>query len=129
MTLGRAMSISATGLHAERFRMDVISANIANANSMSANGTQAYRRQVVFLEQTDEGVRVQQITPDNAPFRLVYEPGNPAANAQGYVEYSNVEPVKEMVDMLSATRAYEANIAAFNSARGMARAALGIGQR
>jgi flagellar basal-body rod protein FlgC len=81
------------------------------------------------LEQTDEGVRVQQITPDNAPFRLVYEPGNPAANAQGYVEYSNVEPVKEMVDMLSATRAYEANIAAFNSARGMARAALGIGQR
>jgi flagellar basal-body rod protein FlgC len=129
MTLGRAMSISATGLHAERFRMDVISANIANANSMSANGAQAYRRQVVFLEQTDEGVRVQQITPDNAPFRLVYEPGNPAANAQGYVEYSNVEPVKEMVDMLSATRAYEANIAAFNSARGMARAALGIGQR
>lgn len=123
------MAVSATGLHAERFRMDVISANIANANSMSANGTEAYRRQIVFLGQTDNGVQIQKITPDSAPLRQIYEPGNPAANADGFVEYSNVEPVKEMVDMMSATRAYEANIAAFNSARGMARAALTIGQR
>ncbi|MBX3095688.1 MAG: flagellar basal body rod protein FlgC [Fimbriimonadaceae bacterium] len=129
MTLGRAMSISATGLHAERFRMDVISANIANANSMTANGREAYRRQVVFLEQTDNGVQIQRVTPDNSPLKSIYEPGNPAADAQGFVEYSNVEPVKEMVDMMSATRAYEANIAAFNSARGMSRAALTIGQR
>jgi flagellar basal-body rod protein FlgC len=72
---------------------------------------------------------VQAIRTDQTPLRQVYDPGHPAANAQGYVEYSNVEPVKEMVDMLSATRAYEANITAFNAARNMARSALSIGQR
>ncbi len=129
MNLNRAMAISSSGLHAERFRMDVISSNIANANSISANGTPAYRRQITSLQSGPNGVRVQAIRTDQTPLRQVYDPGHPAANANGYVEYSNVEPVKEMVDMLSATRAYEANITAFNAARNMARSALSIGQR
>lgn len=128
MTLGRAMAISSTGMHAERFRMDIVSANIANANSMSVGDTPAYRRQIVHLQSTPHGVAVTRVAPDMAPLRREYEPGNPAADAQGYVEYSNVEPVKEMIDMLTATRAYEANVAAFNATRGMARAAMGIGQ-
>lgn len=129
MTLSRAMSASASGLHAERFRMDVISNNLANANSVSANGQTAYRRQIVTLQSGQNGVEVVNTSPDRAPLRRVYEPGNPAADPQGYVEYSNVEPVKEMIDMLTATRSYEANIAAFNAARGMLRSAINIGSR
>lgn len=128
MSLNGALRISSSGMHAERFRMDAISSNIANANSITANGKEAYRRQIVSLESTENGVRIRNIAPDLTPLRMVYEPGNPAANEEGYVQYSNVEPVKEMVDMLGATRAYEANIAAFNAARGMVRSALTIGQ-
>lgn len=128
MTLGSALRASASGLHAERMRLDTISANIANANSMSTPDSEAYRRRLVILESTDEGVRVRRVTEDNSALRAVPEPDNPFADAQGLVYYSNVNPVFEMVNMMSATRAYEANVAAFNSAKGMLRAALAIGR-
>lgn len=128
MTLSNAMRISSTGMTAERFRMDVISSNIANANSMRTPDQDAYRRQMVILSGNESGVTIERIMQDASPLRMVQEPGNPFADANGYVFYSNVNPVYEMIDMIGATRAYEANVAAFKSAKGMLRAALTIGQ-
>jgi flagellar basal-body rod protein FlgC len=112
---------------AERFRMDVISSNIANANSIKIGNQEPYRRKTVQVATTDEGVQITKILDDQSPFRKVYEPGNPNA-VDGYVTCSNIEPLQEMVSMMTATRAYEANIAAFNSAKGMIRSALSIGK-
>jgi len=128
MNINSALRASARGMTAERFRMDVIASNIANANSVKTNGQDPYRRRVVELTTTEDGVEVTRIGEDQSDFRRVYEPGNPAADADHMVTYSNVDPLKEMVDMMSATRAYEANIAAFNSAKGMEKAALNIGK-
>lgn len=129
MNLNTAMKISASGMSAERFRMDVIASNIANANSTKTNGQDPYRRRVVELTTSEDGVEVSKIQEDQSDFRQVYEPGNPNADpTTGEVTYSNVDPLKEMVDMLSASRAYEANIQAFNNAKGMIRSALNIGK-
>ena len=129
MNINTAMRLSASGMTAERFRMDVISANIANANSTKTNGKDPYRRRVVELQTTEDGVEVTKIGEDQTAFRQVYEPGNPNADPNTQmVTYSNVDPLKEMIDMMSATRAYEANVAAFNSAKGMVRAAISIGK-
>jgi flagellar basal-body rod protein FlgC len=127
-TLSGAMRMSASGLSAERFRMDVISSNIANANSTGVNGRDPYRRREVVLQGANEGVRIVAVTPDRSPFRVEHDPSHPNADAQGNVRYSNVEPITEMVNMLAASRAYEANIAAFNSAKGMIKSALTIGK-
>lgn len=112
---------------AERFRMDVIAQNIAGADTIRTPDKDAYRRRDVVLESTDGGVKIDQILTDESPLRTVYDPTNPLADAEGNIYASNVQPVYEMVNMLSASRAYEANIAAFNSARTMAKAALSIG--
>lgn len=128
MTISRAMQSSASALSAERFRMDVIAGNIANAHSMRVNGVDPARRQTVVLQGGAEGVQIVGVEVDPTPFREEYEPDNPAANAEGKVFYTNIQPVREMVDMMSASRSYEANIAAFNTAKGMARAALSIGK-
>jgi flagellar basal-body rod protein FlgC len=128
MNLNSAMRISSTGLAAERFRMDVISGNIANANSVSTKGKDAYRRHSVELIGTAEGVKIGRVTQDGSPLREEVDPGNPSADKNGIVRYSNVNPITEMVDMLGASRAYEANIAAFNSAKGMIKSALTIGK-
>lgn len=128
MNLNTAMRLSASGMSAERFRMDVVSSNIANANSMRTNGQDPYRRRVVELTTTEGGVQISGVVEDQTDFRRVYEPGNPNHDSDGFVTYSNVDPLKEMVDMMTATRAYEANIQAFNSAKGMVRAALNIGK-
>lgn len=129
MNLNSAMRVSATGMTAERFRMDVISSNVANANSTKIGDKDPYRRRIVELTTADDGVEIAKIAEDQTDFRQAYEPGNPNADATtGMVTYSNVDPLKEMVDMMSATRAYEANVSAFNSAKGMVRAALNIGK-
>lgn len=126
--ISRAMRVSASGLTAERFRMDVISANIANANSVGVNGADPYRRREVALKAGDDGVEIVEIVEDQAPFRLEYDPDNENADEDGYVKYSNIQPIREMVNMISATRSYEANLAAFNTAKGMAKSALNIGR-
>lgn len=128
MNLNSAMRASASGLTAERFRMDVISSNIANANSIRANGQDPYRRRVVELTSSENGVRITGVIQDQSPFRRVLDRGNPNADGDGFVTTSNIEPIQEMVDMMSASRAYEANIAAFNSAKSMIRSALSIGR-
>ncbi|TYP59935.1 flagellar basal body rod protein FlgC [Thermosediminibacter litoriperuensis] len=146
MEIFRSMEISASGLTAQRLRMDVISNNIANVNTTRTEEGGPYRRQrVVFQErkdnftfkdllsnlspkQTGAGVRVVGIERDPSPFKLVYDPTHPDANPQGYVLMPNVNVVTEMVDMISATRSYEANITAINAAKGMINKALEIGR-
>ncbi len=127
-TLNGAMRISASGLSAERFRMDVISSNIANANTTGKDGADPYRRREVVLQGDTNGVEISGIIQDQAPFRMEHDPSHPNADSNGNVRYSNVEPITEMVNMLGASRAYEANIAAFNSAKGMVKSALTIGR-
>lgn len=127
MTLSQAMRASSSGLAAERFRMDVISTNIANANSIRTRDKDAYHRQMVVLTGDQNGVRIERLMQDPRELRKEHDPGNPFADAEGFVYYSNVQPISEMVDMIGATRSYEANVAAFKSAKGMLRSALSIG--
>jgi len=128
MNLNSALRISSSGLAAERFRMDTISANIANANTLKRPGQDAWHRQDVILGADGEGVKVMGVTSDPTDYIVKSEPNNPYADADGNVFYSNVDPLQEMVNMMSASRAYEANIEAFNSAKSMIRSALQIGK-
>lgn len=139
-----AIDAAASGLTAERLRMDVISNNIANVNTTRSAEGGAYRRQmVVFAPRenqqafaqiladkvgTGNGVKVVGITKDNSPTRQIYDPTHPDANRDGYVEMPNVNVVSEMVDMITATRAYEANVTTINAAKSMALKALEIGK-
>lgn len=136
-----AMEVSASGLAAQRTRMNVASSNLANAQTTEAADGGPYRRRDVVLASAAvpgaadapfaaaiRGVAVSQIAPDAAPPRLEYDPGHPKANAQGYVAYPNVNPVEEMVDMITASRAYEAGITTMTTAVNMAERALGIGK-
>lgn len=138
MSLFRVFDISASGMTAERLRMDTIANNLANANTTRTARGGPYRRQMVVFEERlaqasgyglrGNGVRVSRIVEDNDPPRLVYDPHHPDANEQGYVEMPNVNIVTEMVDMITASRAYEANVAALNAAKAMALKALDIGR-
>jgi len=124
------MDISASGLTAQRTRLDVIAENIANAETTRTAKGGAYQRLQTVLEAgaEDGGVTVRAVTPDTRPTNLVYNPGHPDANANGYVEMPNVNPVEEMVDMVSASRAYEANVTALNASKAMTKKALEIGR-
>lgn len=139
-----AIDASASGMTAERLRMDVISNNIANVNTTRTEEGGPYRRQVPIFQSrsgqnsfsqilsqqmdTGSGVRVTGIVKDNSPTRRVYDPSHPDANKEGYVEMPNVNIVAEMVDMITATRAYEANVTSVNAAKNMAMKALEIGR-
>ncbi len=145
MSLFRSMQISASGLTAERLRLDVIANNLANVNTTRTAEGGPYRRRVAVLEERPTGfadllgiqsapamgrggVRVAAILADNAPPQRVYNPGHPDADAEGYVQMPNVNVVTEMVDMITATRAYEANVTAMNAAKQMALRTLDIGR-
>ncbi len=148
MSLFDTFDISGSGLSAERLRMDTISNNIANANTTRTEDGDPYRRQMPVFEtrgdsfaahlqnymgqagdsSDQQGVRVREIVEDDAPFKEVYEPEHPDANDEGYVEKPNVEIVKEMTDMITATRAYEANATAIDNAKNMAVNTLDIGR-
>lgn len=143
MTVFKAFRISASGLTAERLRMDTIANNLANANTTRTEQGGPYRRQVPLFAPILErktgampsrggnggmGVRVTGIVQDPSEPRIVYDPQHPDASADGYVEMPNVHVVKEMVDLITATRSYEANITALNSAKSMAQKALEIGR-
>jgi flagellar basal-body rod protein FlgC len=134
------MDISASGLRAQRLRMDVIAENIANAEATRTPEGGPYRRREIVLEAEGgvwtrtreglqagaDGVQVAQVTEDPAPPQLVYDPSHPDANADGYVAMPNVNVPTEMVDLMAATRAYEASTAAFRAARDMGKAALDL---
>lgn len=146
-----ALETSASALTAERLRMDVIANNIANVNTTRTPEGGPYRRQMVVLgsrpsfstaleaasgqtgqagsgAQVGRGVRVVQIVQDQRPFKLKYDPTHPDADANGYVQLPNVETVTEMVDLISASRAYEANVTALNAFKQMVSTALQIGR-
>ncbi len=143
MALSGVFAVSASGLSAHRLRMDVISANLANAQSTSTPEGGAYRRQDVVLQAVPQAgfddllsaeggqgaaVKVARVVEDQTPFRQSYDPGHPHADDDGYVALPNVNVVTEMVDMMAATRAYEANVAAINATKRVLQAALEIGQ-
>ena len=140
-----SMQISASGLTANRLRLDIISSNLANINTTrTAEGGPYRREQAVFSPIGNNysfndvvlglvaqpsptlGVRVNEIQQDNSEGRLVYDPQHPDADANGYVHYPNVNPVTEMTDMISAQRSYEANITAMNATKSMALKAIDL---
>lgn len=149
MSIFQSINTSASALTAQRVRMDVISSNMANMDTTRGEFIdgewQPYRRKMVvtqpqgnqfssFLskamgssDQTD-GVKVTGIVGDETPFELIYDPEHPDANEDGYVAMPNVDPLKEMVDLISSTRSYEANVTAMNATKGMLMKALEIGK-
>jgi len=143
----RTLNISASGLTAQRARLDVIASNIANAETTRSDEGGPYRRKaVIFREvfeeavgeahyrdnrlQTDsmQGVEIAAIEADKRPFRLVYDPSHPDANDEGYVQMPNVNVLREMVDLINAQRSYEANVTAMNATKSFVNAALQIGK-
>ena len=141
MSFFDAIGIAASGLTAERTRMDVTSENLANADTTQGANGQPYQRQEVVLQQVGGGfsaalsgamgnasmrggvvaggVQVGGIVSDPTPDQSVYDPGNPAANAQGYVKMPNVNPVNEMVDMIDESRSYQSDVTAMTTAKQM----------
>jgi flagellar basal-body rod protein FlgC len=126
MGLFDALRISASGMSAERLRMDVIAGNLANANTTRGADGLPYQRKEVVLQQAPGsfgqvlgGVMVAGIVNDPAPPRRVYDPGHPDADKDGYVTLPNVQPVEEMVDLITSSRGYEANVTAMNAAKQM----------
>lgn len=134
-----AFDVSASGLTAERLRMDVTAENLANAQTTRGANGEPYRRKEVVLQEVPQGgfgaslaaamgsqgterpggVEVAGIVEDQTPFKTIYDPGHPDADAQGYVRMPNVDTVSEMVDLISASRAYEANVTAMQTAKQM----------
>jgi len=135
-----SLGISASGMSADRLRMDVVAENLANADTTRGANGQPYQRKEVVLQEVGgssfasqlagaqaggadaspgNGVEVAGIVNDPSPGRQVYDPGHPDANAQGYVTLPNVNPVTEMVDLITATRGYEANVQAMSAAKQM----------
>lgn len=146
MGLFQAFNISASGMTAERFRMDTIAENIANVNTTRTEDGTPYRRKIVtFAEKSvtpfttyyesararavGNGVKVTSVKEDTeTDFKMEYDPSHPDADENGYVYYPNVNTVTEMTNLIDATRAYEANTTAFEATKSMVQAALSIGK-
>jgi flagellar basal-body rod protein FlgC len=139
MSMFGGLEISASGLTAQRLRMDVTAENLANAQTTKGADGQPYRRKEVVLREISQGgfgaqltaamgtnsksrpggVEVAQVATDTQPGKLVYDPSHPDANAQGYVQMPNVDTVTEMVDLIDSSRAYEANVTAMQASKQM----------
>ncbi len=118
------LKISATALEAQKIRMNVIASNIANVNSTRTPEGGPYRRKDVVFEsylfdEHSAGVNIPKIIEDQRPFRMVYDPAHPDADKGGYVSYPNINTIEETVNLISATRAYEANLTIINSYKEM----------
>lgn len=145
MGLFQAFDISASGMTAERFRIDTIAQNVANVNTTRTEDGTPYRRKIVTFAEKDltpfstyyqssraravgNGVKVISVTEDTeTEFIMEYDPSHPDADENGYVSYPNVNTVTEMTNLIDATRAYEANTTAFNASKSMVQAAIKIG--
>ncbi len=138
-----ALDISASALSAERTHMNIISMNLANVKTTRTAEGGPYRRKSVIMSATEvdepfskqmqsaldrelRGVRVMHIAPDARPAKLVYEPGHPDANADGYVAYPDINVVEEMANMMTAQRGYEANVTTIDAIKAMYNKALEI---
>jgi flagellar basal-body rod protein FlgC len=147
MGMYSSIEVSASGLSAERLAMDVIANNLANVNTTRTPEGGAFKRQLVIFAQKQsdtagasmnpldttndpgksrDGVEAVGIMSDPGPDRLVYDPTHPDADAAGYVHMPNIEVVKEMVDMIAASRAYQANVTAISESRNMGNAAMNL---
>jgi flagellar basal-body rod protein FlgC len=137
MSLFDVFSIAGSGVQAQSQRLNVVASNLANAESVAGPDGQPYKaRHVVFQTQAignqaaDEqtpGVRVSQIIEDTSPLRKVYDPKHPLADEQGYISMPNVNPVDEMVNMISASRSYQNNIEVMNTAKSLLQKTLQLG--
>lgn len=141
-----SFNLSASGMTAQRKRMDIISDNIANVDTTRTEDGGPYRRKMPVFQEKDQanlfasvleknmstkegnGVQISSVVEDQKPFKLVHNPTHPDANEDGYVEMPNVDITTEMVDMIDASRAYEANVTAMNTLKNMATKALEIGR-
>jgi flagellar basal-body rod protein FlgC len=143
MNIFSALRISSSGLSAERLRMDVIANNIANAETTKTSDGGPYRRKIVSFEENlnrsldkvngkyeDKllGVKASKISEDQSPTKKVYDPSHPHADKDGFIEMPNVNILNEMVDLIAASRAFEANVTAINAEKQMAMKALEIGR-
>lgn len=146
MGLFQSFNISASGMTAERYRTDIIAQNIANVNTTSTKDGTPYRRKIVTFSEKNvtpfsqlytssknknvgDGVEVTKVTEDyETDLIMKYDPSNPDADENGYVSYPNVNTVTEMTNLIDATRAYEANVTAFNATKSMAQSGLQIGK-
>ena len=137
------LKVCASGLKAQRTRMEVIATNLANAHTTRTDEGGPYKKKDVVFTSTDisdskgfgrmfsqklDGVVVDDIAESNKPFEKVFDPGHPDADKEGYVMFPNVNPMEEMTDMVAATRAYEANINAVNTTKEMFLKTLEIGR-
>ncbi len=145
MSFFNSMNVSATGMTAQRLRMDTISQNLANIGTTKTEKGGPYRRKMVhfqeigtrskfsnilgaYTDMTRGGVRVDSIVEDKAPFITKYDPNHPDADKDGYVKLPNVNNIEEMINLIDANRSYEANITAFNATKSMLMASLNIGR-
>ena len=125
------LKIAGSGLMVQRLRMNIIASNIANAETTRTSDGKPYRRKDIFVMSVPVDNGVYSIVPvsiinDPRPFRVVYDPSHPDADKNGYVKLPNVTPIEEMINMISAVRAYEANVAVINNTKSMISKALEI---
>ena len=134
MSMFKIFDVSGSAASAQTQRLNVVASNLANADTVAGPDGAAYKaRQVVFQtllmgEATSAGVQVSDVVEDQTPGRMVHNPSHPAANAQGYVTYSNVNAVEEMVNMISASRSYQNNVEVMNTAKSLLLKTLQMGQ-
>lgn len=134
MSMFNVFNIAGSALNAQSLRLNTTASNLANADSVVGEDGQPYRaKQVVFQAvpvggPESQGVKVTEVVESTAPMRLVYDPANPAANGEGYVEMPNVNVVEEMVNMISASRSYQNNVEVMNTAKTLLQRTLTIGQ-
>ena len=140
MSMLRIFDVASSAISAQSQRLNTVASNLSNVDTVAGPDGSAYKaRQVVFQTAlmgapasgaagTDMGVRVATVTESQAPGRRVLDPANPAAGPDGYVTYSNVSPVEEMVNMISASRSYQNNIEVMNTARSLLLKTLQLGQ-
>lgn len=140
MAFLNALNTVGSALTAERFRMNIISQNIANQNTIGTDGNDPYRRKQVIFEERQQsfsetldavsggGVRVVRVDESKENFKPVYDPTNPEADEDGYVYYPNVNNTEEQIDLMEASRVYEANVTALSVVKAMAQKALEIGK-
>ena len=138
MSMFKIFDVSGSAVSAQSQRLNVVASNLANADTVAGPDGSAYKaRQVVFQTaaagvagrpDAAAGVRVSTIAEDDSPGRRVHDPKHPGADAEGYVTYSNVNPVEEMVNMISASRSYQNNVEVMNTARSLLLKTLQIGQ-
>jgi flagellar basal-body rod protein FlgC len=134
MSMFSIFNVSGSAVSAQSQRLNTVASNLANADTVAGPDRQAYKaRQVVFTttpmgEVGTAGVTVTQVTEDQTPGRRVHDPKHPQADAEGYVTYSNVNPVEEMVNMISASRSYQSNVEVMNTAKTLLMKTLQMGQ-